>query len=224
MRGKSVLVLCSALIAAEPAAAAFRRVNIISPQIDREAVATVGTPVFQRENAVQDSALIILGDVPEAGLKSGDQLLILQNNAKKVTGCGEDRSIGGGCVTDKNPVDGLFETYGNGLGTKTGQIANPVRYTMGWGKERADYYGTSRQQLTFLGVADKTLRLSYREFSNDMARPAFTDEVTFTLSGKFPETIAYRDVVIDILEIGNAGMRYVVRDASPIPLPPPPSR
>jgi hypothetical protein len=67
---------------------------------------------------------------------------------------------------------------------------------------------TFRQALIFAGLDGKTLRLSYREFTDDMARPAFTQDLTFTMSGKYPETISFRDSAITVLGIDNSGMRY----------------
>jgi hypothetical protein len=64
------------------------------------------------------------------------------------------------------------------------------------------------QSLTYLGSAAGVLRLSYREFAGDLARPAFTEELTFSLNHTFPQTIKWRDTSITLLGISSDGLRY----------------
>ncbi len=53
------------------------------------------------------------------------------------------------------------------------KLKEPVAYHI---EERQVAAGDNfRQVISYLGVSGETLRLSYREFSNDMARPAFNE-------------------------------------------------
>jgi hypothetical protein len=70
-----------------------------------------------------------------------------------------------------------------------------------------------RQTLTFLGAAGGVLRLSYREFRDDVARPAFTEELTYTAPSAFPDVISFRDIEIVVEGLDNSGLRYRVRNA-----------
>lgn len=66
-----------------------------------------------------------------------------------------------------------------------------------------------RYELLLQGVSGKTLRLSFREFLNDMARPAFFQEAAYDID-QLPLTVTFRTVRLEILEAGNAGLRYKV--------------
>jgi len=66
-----------------------------------------------------------------------------------------------------------------------------------------------RYELTYLGSSNKSLRLAYREFIGDLARPAFAQDVTYDID-QFPLLVTFRKVRIEILDAGNAGLKYQV--------------
>ena len=61
-------------------------------------------------------------------------------------------------------------------------------------------YGSDivEKRLVYLGMMGDTLRIGYREFRNDMARPAFYEELTFP---KTVSTFKTKGVTITILSI-----------------------
>ena len=67
-----------------------------------------------------------------------------------------------------------------------------------------------RSELVFQGIADGVLHLAYREFVDDMARPAFTQILSYDFEG--PTTIAFQTLEFEILEAGNMGIRYKVQE------------
>ena len=70
-----------------------------------------------------------------------------------------------------------------------------------------------RSELVFQGVAAGVLHLAYREFIDDMARPAFTQQLRFDYQGD-PMTIAFQALEFEIQEAGNMGVVYTVHEAS----------
>jgi hypothetical protein len=66
-----------------------------------------------------------------------------------------------------------------------------------------------RNELLFQGSSNKTLRLSYREFVNDMARPAFFQDVSYDMTA-LPMTVTFRSVRIEVIGAGNDGLTYRV--------------
>lgn len=64
------------------------------------------------------------------------------------------------------------------------------------------------QELIYTGKSNDTIRFSYREFSGDMARPAFTVPVEYDL--KEDPVIAYQGAVIEVLEATNRSITYKV--------------
>ncbi len=67
-----------------------------------------------------------------------------------------------------------------------------------------------RSELLFQGVGGGILHLAYREFVDDMARPAFTQLLSYDFEG--PTTIAFQTLEFEILEAGNMGIMYRVRE------------
>lgn len=68
--------------------------------------------------------------------------------------------------------------------------------------------GTFKNVLIYQGFAKSILRISYREFSNDFARAAFTEEYTFELSDSFPQEVAIRNQVFVIESASAKGLTY----------------
>jgi len=67
-----------------------------------------------------------------------------------------------------------------------------------------------RKELLYQGVSGTTLRLLYREFLDDMARPAFSQDLTYELAKDAPTAVSFRAVRISVESAGNDGMRYTV--------------
>lgn len=67
-----------------------------------------------------------------------------------------------------------------------------------------------RQIILYLGATKDSLRLSYREFSNDLARPAFTEEIAIPLQEKFPQDVAVKQIRMRIHSITGLGMSYEI--------------
>jgi hypothetical protein len=67
-----------------------------------------------------------------------------------------------------------------------------------------------KQVILYQGATSDTLRLSYREFKDNMARQAFTEELTIPLDKTFPQDIAVKAVKLRIHKINGLGMTYEV--------------
>lgn len=68
-----------------------------------------------------------------------------------------------------------------------------------------------QQTLLYSGRIGNKINISYREFSNNVARPAFNNDVEYDLSESM--TIGYKGAEIEILEATNRFIRYrVVRN------------
>lgn len=193
----------------------------ISPSLGMETSATAGSVMFER------SAMPVLAAVEIAAATSfrfngnvpAGSILAISQDDKHMTACQREYEYEPICLTDKN-LDGAFESVNTWAGLFPSKLNPPIAYTRGKTLPATDAGKAFKQTLIYLGMSGPTLRLSYREFVNDMARPAFTEEVTFNLSGKYPETVAYKDIVIDVLGAGNSGLSYVIRKANAAPSEP----
>lgn len=65
-----------------------------------------------------------------------------------------------------------------------------------------------KRQLLYDGKSGTTLHLSYREFYGDMARPAFTQEVSYDLAQD--TVIGFKGARFEVMEANNTGIRYRV--------------
>lgn len=68
--------------------------------------------------------------------------------------------------------------------------------------------GSFKNVLIYQGFAKGVLRVSYREFSNDFARAAFTEDYTFELSETYPQEVAIRNQVFEIEAVSAKGFTY----------------
>ena len=66
-----------------------------------------------------------------------------------------------------------------------------------------------KYELLYQGITKGSLKLSYREYINDFARPAFFQDVTYDLDST-PTTITFRTVRIEVLSANNNQISYRV--------------
>lgn len=111
------------------------------------------------------------------------------------------------CYVEGEP--GIFSavSVSPGMVWMSKSLPNPVRF------ERADMVmpgsNSFKYELLYQGLTNKSLRLSYREYSNDMARPAFFQDVSYDVAS-FPTIIAFKNVKIEVLNASNNGLTYKV--------------
>lgn len=140
---------------------------------------------------------------------------VLKSNADgKVAFCTETRAysdpltgpLAPACFLDKNQSGSFTHvTAAPSVIWFEKELPMPVKYESSeLVVPRSDAF---RYELLFQGVSNKTLRLSYREFSNDLARPAYFQDVSYDLP-PLPTTVSFRSVRIEIVEAGNNGLTY----------------
>jgi hypothetical protein len=71
---------------------------------------------------------------------------------------------------------------------------------------RCTEFGGFRRELVYSGVSGSAVRLTYREFSDGVARPAFTEDLSYDLSAG--KEIGYKGARLRILKADNTGIRY----------------
>ncbi len=72
-------------------------------------------------------------------------------------------------------------------------------------------------QLLYSGVSKGTVTLSYREFMRDLARPAFSQELSYDLADG--DEIGFRGARLKVLKATNVSIRYVVMKPLAKPAP-----
>ena len=65
-----------------------------------------------------------------------------------------------------------------------------------------------QQSLLYSGRVGDHIKISYREFSGDMARPAYSNDVEYDLSSS--DTVTYKGARLRVLKADNEGITYVL--------------
>jgi hypothetical protein len=82
----------------------------------------------------------------------------------------------------------------------------PVTYTS---KEIVRFTSESfRRELIYSGVSQNTVTVVYREFKDNLARPAFTQELKYDLGQS--RVIGYKGARFEVLDAGNTAITYKV--------------
>lgn len=74
-----------------------------------------------------------------------------------------------------------------------------------------------RRELIYSGVAQRVVNLTYREFTNDFARPAFTQELKYDLNEG--TEIGFRGARLEILKATNTSVTFKLIKALDAPQP-----
>jgi hypothetical protein len=179
----------------------------MEPPVGVERTATIGSPVVEkfRFDAVKvgmaDSDVVKRTLTGNITIRAGEPLYQVQSKAR-YKACSQS----GPCALDDDG-DGTFDRIALDDTVAALRLKEPVRYQI---KDAVapSSNGNFKQVVSYLGVSGDTLRLSYREFLNDMARPAFTEELTFPITKTYPQGVAFKDVKMTILGINGMGLRY----------------
>ncbi|PWC86088.1 hypothetical protein TSH100_13925 [Azospirillum sp. TSH100] len=59
-------------------------------------------------------------------------------------------------------------------------------------------------------MSGNTLNITYREFVDQMARPAFQQDLTYTVSATGPTDIVFRGARMTVYKADNTSVRFVV--------------
>lgn len=197
----AALVFVAALNAvAAPAHSQVTRDRVIHPSIGAEASREVGEAMFETSIVTtMPGAAISLGTTVSIGLGSRVTFvageLYSKQRGRKTLYCGPIELIS--AIGQVIPMAEFCET--EGWFKKKMVSLTPRRVT----KVSVENF---RQELLYQGKAGSTVKLSYREFTGDLARPAFTQELTFDLTEG--PVVGAKGARIEVLEATNTSIRY----------------
>ncbi len=69
-----------------------------------------------------------------------------------------------------------------------------------------------KTELLYEGLSGNTIRVVYREYVDNFARPAFFQEVTYNLNKEGPTELRFKGVKMSILKADNNGIQYVIKN------------
>lgn len=123
---------------------------------------------------------------------------------------GDNRSV---CMFD--PTQTGLQPGGAGIFT-TGYVAgtlSSITYDVQvpYRVEEIPLRGGFKNELLYQGFDRGVVRVSYREYSDDLARPAYQQDLSYTLeAGGAPTPISFRNARLEVFSAGNNSIRYRV--------------
>lgn len=69
--------------------------------------------------------------------------------------------------------------------------------------------GSLKQELVYTGKSKDTIKLQYREYKDNFARPAFFQDLSYDLSES--KEIGFRGMMIEIIEATNSKIKFIVK-------------
>jgi hypothetical protein len=91
-----------------------------------------------------------------------------------------------------------------GIASSKRPLPAPVAYTKGDGTMAKGF----KSELLYLGRADNVINLRYQDYTNDLGKPSYTQELKYTLDAKTPTEIQFRDARLRVLQADNELIRY----------------
>lgn len=109
----------------------------------------------------------------------------------------------------------LFDTRGSGVLDKFYIVdtLSSLQYdaSIPYIKEETSSNSTGyKYELLYEGIAGDVIKLAYREYTDNFARPAFQQDLSYTLRPPGPTEITFRGVRIEVLAADNNRIRYRV--------------
>jgi hypothetical protein len=114
------------------------------------------------------------------------------------------------CLIDMG--SGKFTHYGAELNSLTGLLDYPVSYKL---IPTPDSFNQDSFKYVALyqGKSGNKIKISFREFKDDMARPAFTQDIEYELEKDGTSIIGFKGLRIEVLKATNTDITYkVVKD------------
>lgn len=191
------------------------------PSLSTPTKASVGSPIYTQFNYWSRTGLHL--DDPITARVGLGRVLIPKGAVLNVTQienekayCTEDRTyidpLTGpykiSCLVDRNG-DGRFDIVKAAPGFIWFESKLDTPAMFGSGEDVRQSADSKKMELIYQGYASKTVKLTYREFVNDMARPAFFQEASYEVSS-FPAEVNFKNVRLKIIDAGNNGITYEV--------------
>ncbi|MCF8481258.1 MAG: hypothetical protein K9H25_12560 [Rhodospirillum sp.] len=198
--------------------AATVRETGLKPELGLEATARVGDTIFQEYSYTAATRAVLVDGVSETigfarvNAPQGTVLIPAKVGDKQAYctttnvyfNLGEQRGI---CFFDDNN-DQKFDRYWVEATLESIDFEVP---SLAYNVDKYDLSGGGfRKELIYQGRVASELRVTYREYVNDLARPAFTQDLVYEVDPKTLGHIDFRNVSIAVTEMGENKISYIV--------------
>lgn len=210
---KGIFLACALTLLSAPAIGQEMRIES-SPKIGAEAVVPAGEAIYSYARVYTiDGAQLKAGSGPGSYLRgrsvaAGTELVPVPTKSayKACVPAPGTLDPDGPCFMDDDG-DGQFDRQATNGYNMAQRLKEPVPYSrVPISLTREDSF---KRLILFQGATSDSLRFSYREFDNDLARPAFTEDLTIPRE-QFPAMIRIKNLQIEVLGVTGMGLRYRV--------------
>lgn len=169
------------------------------PEINAVTTTGIGDPLLIQKHGILVPVLAIFEDQAIGEFKIPKGKYILEDQNKKEISFGD---VAVGSTGKKEEV--LLKKDNKQICVD--KVCSALRYALETTTlETADYF---QQHLLYNGKIGDRITLGYREFSNQMARPAFSNDVVYDLSES--SMLGYKGARIEVIKATNTEITYKV--------------
>jgi len=115
------------------------------------------------------------------------------------------------CLSDPNNI-GSFTHFGVGAQVDSTELENPAKYEISPSNPiiKRDSF---KYAALYQGKSKDSIKISFREFKDDMARPAFTQDIDYELAEDGTATVGFKGLRIQVLNATNLELTYrIIKD------------
>lgn len=200
------------------------------PELNKQQTIEIGENLYQKINQTfYDTYTVTLKEDTEASLFNGgfirtrnlnkidkaNQSLYLWNNKKAICfDAGYDYAMGRPikvCLVDIND-DSSFDVAAYSYKDITYPLTSNPKYTIQ--PKKPSYNQDSFKYVAlYQGKSGNKIKISFREFKDDTARPAFTQDIEYELEKDGTSIVGFKGLRIEVLKATNTNITYkVVKD------------
>lgn len=202
---------------------------LIKPQLGQVSTAEVGNPLFKE--SVKRRVAVHVGKLKQdVDVDMGDgRKLIVKSNiggpmmmhavTKKPMLCFyaqnttfASRLAGSNliaCAIDREGT-GVLDAVSYNNSDVYVPISPPAPYDARIENEELDIKDNFHVEVLYQGISKGEIKISYREFMNDMARPAFNQDLSYELNPKGETAIGFKGMRLRVLKADSQSIEYIM--------------
>lgn len=185
----------------------------IFPETDTSTTVYVGQVMVSKYDYLSQLRAVLMNEVDGSFMAGRDRTpagasLVSVIAAGQQRFCRPSRNVSTGCYEDTDG-DMYFDrayTMNAFNAMVSGRNIDPVRYRI----EDQNIEDGFKYELIYQGLSSGVVRIAYREYTDNLARPAFSQDLTYTLEQPLTD-IRFRDVEVTIHHADNNEITYVVQ-------------
>jgi hypothetical protein len=184
------------------------------PPINSSTVVNVGQVMVSEYDYLAQDRAILRDSLPgsfwsgRSGAVAGTALVAAISSGEKVY-CLPPGGNGFPCLKDSNG-DGYFDRSSTmnmyGMLVNESNISN-----VGYRQANQNIEDGFKYELIYQGRDGDVVRIAYREYTENLARPAFSQDLTYTLDEAGSTSVRFKDVSLTIHGADNNEIRYTVQ-------------